>query len=118
VAAAIQKGLHKIGRRLGQLYASRVFRDNTDLSANPNLWGKVTEAMQQSRHLIVVLSHGAAESDWVNKEVAHWLAMWPDILCSKLTANMSEQHWRDWVFRDIDYLPGCPALRVTPDADG
>ena len=40
VAAGIQKGLHRIGRRVGQLNALRVFRDTTDLAANPNLWGK------------------------------------------------------------------------------
>ena len=73
VAAGIQKGLHRIGRRVGQLNALRVFRDTTDLAANPNLWGKVTDAMDRSRYLIVVLSPRAAASEWVNKEVAYWL---------------------------------------------
>ena len=65
--------MHRIGRRMGQLNALRVFRDTTDLSANPNLWGRVTDAMDRSRYLIVVLSPRAAKSDWVNREVAHWL---------------------------------------------
>uniref|UniRef100_UPI000A581583 hypothetical protein n=1 Tax=Nocardia pseudovaccinii TaxID=189540 RepID=UPI000A581583 len=37
VAAGIQKGLHRIGRRAGHLYALRVFRDATDLTASPDL---------------------------------------------------------------------------------
>ncbi|WP_325432198.1 DUF2510 domain-containing protein, partial [Mycobacterium sp.] len=74
VAAGIQKGLHHVGRRVGQLNALRVFRDTTDLGANPNLLGKVTDAMDRSRYLIVVLSPHAAASPWVNKEVTHWLA--------------------------------------------
>ena len=57
VAAGIQKGLHRIGRRVGRLNALRVFRDGTDMAANPDLWGKVTDAMDRSRYLIVVLSH-------------------------------------------------------------
>ena len=73
VAAGIQKGLHRIGRRMGQLNALRVFRDTTDMAANPDLWGKVTDAMDRSRYLIVVLSPRAAASEWVNKEVAYWL---------------------------------------------
>jgi hypothetical protein len=73
VAAGIQKGLHRIGRRMGQLNALRVFRDITDMAANPNLWGKVTDAMDRSRYLIVVLSPRAAASEWVNKEVSYWL---------------------------------------------
>ena len=73
VAAGIQKGLHRIGRRLGRLNALRVFRDSTDMAANPDLWGKVTDALDRSRYLIVVLSPQAAASEWVNKEVVYWL---------------------------------------------
>ncbi|WP_157187418.1 toll/interleukin-1 receptor domain-containing protein, partial [Nocardia vinacea] len=73
VAAGIQKGLHRIGRRVGRLHALRVFRDATDLTASPDLWGKVTDAMDRARYLIVVLSPHAVTSGWVNKEVAHWL---------------------------------------------
>jgi hypothetical protein len=40
-AHGIQRGLHRIGKRLGQLHALRVFRDSTDLTASPDLWGKV-----------------------------------------------------------------------------
>ena len=47
VAAGIQKGLHRIGRRMGRLHALRVFRDATDLTASPDLWGKVIDAMDR-----------------------------------------------------------------------
>jgi WD40 repeat protein len=73
VTTAIQKGLHQIGRRVGQLRALRVFRDDTNLTANPNLWGKITEALDSSRFMIVVLSPQSAASHWVNEEVAYWL---------------------------------------------
>ena len=73
VALGIQRGLHRIGRRVGRLHALHVFLDSKDLSASPDLWGKVTEAMDRSRYLIVVLSPHAAASKWVNKEVAYWL---------------------------------------------
>ena len=74
VAHGIQRGLHRIGRRVGRLHALRVFRDSTDLSASPDLWGKVTEAMDRSRYMIAVLSPHAVASTWVNTEVAYWLA--------------------------------------------
>src|ERR1700734_307394 len=73
VASGIQKGLHQIGRRLGQLRALRGFRDDTNLEVSPDLWGKITEAIDGARFLVVVLSPRAAESYWVNKEVAYWL---------------------------------------------
>ena len=73
VAAGIQKAMHHIGRRVGQLRALRVFRDSTDLTASPNLWGKVRDAMDRCRYLIVVLSPQAAASHWVDREVGYWL---------------------------------------------
>ena len=73
VAHGIQRGLHRIGRRVGQLHALRVFRDSTDLTASPDLWGKVTEAMDRSRYMIAVLSPTRPPRHWVNKEVAYWL---------------------------------------------
>jgi WD40 repeat protein len=73
ITTAIQKGLHQIGRRIGQLRALRVFRDDTNLTANPDLWGKITDALDGSRFMIVVLSPQSAESHWVNEEVSYWL---------------------------------------------
>ena len=50
----------------------------------------------------------------------HTLRLWPAVasptdLCNKLTANMSHQHWRDWVSRHIDYIQVCPNLPVPAD---
>jgi WD40 repeat protein len=73
VTTAIQKGLHQIGRRVGQLRALRVFRDDTNLTANPDLWGKITDALDRSRFMIVVLSPQSAASHWVNEEVTYWI---------------------------------------------
>ena len=73
VVSGIQKGLHHIGRRVGQLRALRVFRDDTDLTASPDLWGRITDALDRSRFFIVTLSPGAAQSYWVNQEISYWL---------------------------------------------
>jgi WD40 repeat protein len=73
VTSAIQRGLHQIGRRVGQLRALRVFRDDTNLTANPDLWGKITDALDSSRFMIVVLSPQSAASHWVNEEANYWL---------------------------------------------
>jgi len=40
--------------------------------------------------------------------------VWPELLCAKLTANMSHQQWNDWVSPDIPYKPGCPDLPIAP----
>lgn len=73
IAVGLQKALHRIGRSPGQLRALRVFRDDTDLSATPDLWGNIRSALEKSRFLIVILSPSAANSEWVDREVSHWL---------------------------------------------
>ena len=35
---------------------------------------------------------------------------WPDLLCDKLTSNMSHQQWNEWVSPAIDYIKACPDL--------
>lgn len=41
--------------------------------------------------------------------------VWPDEICAKVTRNMSQREWREWVSRDIEYVPQCPALPVPSD---
>lgn len=74
VAEALQRGLHRVGRRVGQLRALRVYRDATDLAANPGFWAKLEEAIQSSRYLVAVLSPAAAGSEWVNREIETWIS--------------------------------------------
>jgi hypothetical protein len=50
-----------------------VFRDDTSLSATPQLWPTIEQALAESRYLIVLASPEAAASPWVNKEIAWWL---------------------------------------------
>jgi hypothetical protein len=47
--------------------------------------------------------------------------IWPgpevgaDLLCAKLTSNMSHKQWREWVSSDIDYIKVCSNLPIAPD---
>ena len=47
--------------------------------------------------------------------VARAPAAWPELLCDKLTANMSHKQWRDWVSPHIPYITVCPGLPIAPD---
>ena len=40
---------------------------------------------------------------------------WPDMLCAKLTNNMSRQQWREWVSPGIEFIEVCPGLHVPAD---
>ena len=39
----------------------------------------------------------------------------PEMLCDKLTANMSHKQWREWISADIEYVELCPGLPIPGD---
>lgn len=41
--------------------------------------------------------------------------VWMDLLCAKLTRNLSRKEWREQVLPDIDYIEQCPGLPIPPD---
>ena len=51
-----------------------MFRDDANLGANPALWESIASALDDSEWLVVLLSPDAARSEWVDREVAHWVA--------------------------------------------
>jgi WD40 repeat protein len=40
---------------------------------------------------------------------------WDELLCQKLTRNMSKKQWDAWVSPDIDYVKQCPDLPIAQD---
>ena len=39
----------------------------------------------------------------------------PEILCDKLTANMSQRQWDEWISPNIYYVEACPGLPISSD---
>src|SRR3954447_3456820 len=73
IAGALQTVVQRLGKPWYRRRALRVFRDDTSLSATPELWSSIEQALAQSRFLILLASPQAAASVWVGKEVAYWL---------------------------------------------
>jgi WD40 repeat protein len=73
LAEAVQVGLQRLGRRWNQRRALRVFRDATNLSADPRLWASIEQALARSRFLVLLASPASAASPWVQREVGWWL---------------------------------------------
>src|SRR5262245_18908198 len=73
IAAALQSAMQRLGKPWYRRRAMRVFRDDTSLSATPELWPSIERALDHSRIFILLASPEAAASKWVNREVAHWL---------------------------------------------
>jgi tetratricopeptide (TPR) repeat protein len=73
IAAALQSAVQKLGKPWYKRRALRVFRDDTSLSATPQLWPSIERALGNSRYFILLASPEAAASKWVNKEVGFWI---------------------------------------------
>jgi WD40 repeat protein len=72
LAPAVQKGLHRFAKPWNRVSALRVFRDETTLSATPELWAAIAHALDRSRWFILLASPEAAQSTWVNDEIEQW----------------------------------------------
>lgn len=68
-----QRGLERFAKPWNKIRSTRIFRDESDLTAAPGLWSVLEEALASSEWFILVASTESAASEWVNKEVLWWL---------------------------------------------
>ena len=74
LADRLQIALQQLARkRRTQIRNISVFRDATNLSANPNLWTSIENGLDNSEFLIYLASPEAVRSEWVQKEIEYWL---------------------------------------------
>jgi len=73
-APLLHRALQRYAKPWWKRRAVRVFRDQTNLTLAPDLFGAIRETLDDSRHLILLASPEAAHSVWVDREVGHWLA--------------------------------------------
>ena len=73
LAPALQQGLQRLAKPWNSRRALRIFRDETGLSTNPHLWSSIEQALDDSEWFVLLASPESARSEWVGKEIAHWL---------------------------------------------
>ncbi len=73
LAPEIQRRLSRFARAFWQA-SMPIFRDETGLEMTPHLWPTLQKRIDQSRTFILLASQRAARSEWVAKEVEHWVA--------------------------------------------
>jgi polysaccharide export outer membrane protein len=72
-ARQLQHALETFDKPLLGKRRIRVFRDDSNLDATPDLWGSVAAALDQSSHLILLACPDAAKSTWVLREITRFL---------------------------------------------
>jgi WD40 repeat protein len=90
-AAELQRILNRIARPIykwWQWWPPRVFRDQTNLVAAPDLGAEIENALASSDSFVLLASAQAAASPWVDREVRTWCAGKPsDRLFIALTSG-------------------------------
>lgn len=71
-APALQRALKSLARPWYRMRALTVFRDETDLSAVPDLTAAIRGALASSRYFVYLASPSAAQSRWVGEEIKTW----------------------------------------------
>lgn len=74
LAPVLQRQIEEIARRWPlQRRVVRVFRDESNMAASPDLWGSIEEALGASTWFVLLASPQSAASRWVRDEVTWWL---------------------------------------------
>lgn len=68
----LQHSLEIFSKKWYQIRRIKLFRDETNLSVTPSLWGGIEKALNQSEYFIYLASPSAAKSKWVKKEIQWW----------------------------------------------
>ena len=71
-ARRVRKALLALARRHGRSDDFRVFLDTSSLLVG-SLNTEITDALEQSEHLVVLLASDTPNSVWVEREIEHWL---------------------------------------------
>src|SRR3954452_19298162 len=73
LAMAVQAGLQQFAKPWYRRRALRIFRDESSLSATPELWPTIERALTASNYFLLVASPESRNSHWVGEEVRYWL---------------------------------------------
>ena len=94
LASNLEKALEKFAKPIFKRRALSLFRDQNNLSASPDLWGKIEEGLSQSDYFIFLASPKSGQSIWCNKEIDYWIKNKPS-----RAVRSSEPHGRNAVRR-------------------
>jgi hypothetical protein len=72
-APALQDALQKFAKPWYKKRNLEIFRDESSLSASPQLWNNIIKALDEAEYFILLASPLSENSKWVNKEVEYWL---------------------------------------------
>jgi hypothetical protein len=109
LAPSLEKAFEKFAKPTFKRKALTIFRDTSDLSASPDLWGSIVAGLSQADYFIFLASPPAAKSHWCCKEIDYWKANKPvDHILIALTDGelVWDESTNDFDWTKTTSLPG------------
>lgn len=69
----LHSAIEQLGKPWYRRRALNVFRDDTDLAVNPELWPTIERALNESEYFLLLACPESAVSEGVRREVNHWI---------------------------------------------
>ncbi len=73
LAKALETHLERFAKPWFRLRSANVFRDETSLSASPELWPTIVSHLDDTSYVILLASPLSGQSKWVRREICHWI---------------------------------------------
>jgi hypothetical protein len=73
LAKALEEGMERLAKPLLSLRAIDVFRDETGLAANPDLWAGIIDHLTGTKWLVLLACPEWAGSYWCGREALWWI---------------------------------------------
>jgi WD40 repeat protein len=105
LAPALQASLRRFALPWFAWRGRNIFRDDTGLALTEELWPSIQNALDCSQQFILLASYHAANSDWVRREVQHWLSLDRSLPLLVVTAD-DVPTWRAHEVKDNDVSEG------------
>ncbi|MET7752986.1 toll/interleukin-1 receptor domain-containing protein [Micromonospora sp. NPDC005367] len=99
LALELRHELLQFARPWHRRHSLRIISSATNLAATPDLWATIEATLGRAKYFILLASPQAAQSRWVSREVAWWLAnRSPERMLIVLTSGTIE-----WSNQDADF---------------
>ncbi|MDR2234696.1 MAG: toll/interleukin-1 receptor domain-containing protein [Chryseobacterium sp.] len=111
IAPAIQYAIENIGKPWYKLKRNlNVFRDETNLGANPHFWENIENALNNSDNFVLLASPKTSQSVWITKEIEKWITLNPSLDRFFIVKTAGNLEWDkksnlDFDWKKTDCLP-------------
>jgi WD40 repeat protein len=110
LAVSLRTSLTRFAKPWYRVRTMRIFQDEASLSANPDLWRSIEQALAQTDYFLLMASPASAGSRWVQQEMSWWVknrSLDKLIICLTGGAMIWDNSGGDFDWEKTTAIPRC-----------